>query len=338
MLLSKKLSILIGGVVCVVALLLYYYYQPFRNLGGIVYLTLAKPGQVTHLYSLDLKSQKLEKVFDQSKTFEFTGRINAQQTKLAYTEAPDVSSFKQADFSSRKDFQLRQVMIYDFQTHETKQLTNTKTSSKRVASWSPDGNRVAYIEQVPGRVVDGSNNYTDLSTWQIGVVGMDGSTESVGPGMNPVWSPDGKQILFLEGRGLTLYDVEKKSRESIFPVVGGEASLSMKFDVSYDGTRLIWSIPSQKKMAVYTITSWSPFRMKLDKNYFAEGGALFNPVFLSNSNRYVAATKSLVEIGTQNTIRSEGVLYDLKTSKSRTFFDFQEYEKNLSFVDDWISN
>ncbi|TXH02066.1 MAG: hypothetical protein E6R05_04685, partial [Candidatus Moraniibacteriota bacterium] len=296
---SKKLFVLIGGIVFLIVLLSYYY-QPFRGLGGIVYLTLVKPGQATHLYSLDLKSQELEKVFDQSKTLEFTGRINTQQTKLAYTGVSDIPSFKQADFRSRKDFQLRQVMIYDLQTRETKQLTDTKTSSKRIVSWSPDGNRVAYIEQVPGRVVDGSNNYTDLSTWQIEIVSMDGSRESIGTGVNPIWSPDGKQILFLEGRGLTLYDVEKKSRESIFPVVGGEASMSMKFDVSTDGTRLVWSIPSQKKIAVYNITSWTPFHMELDKNYFLEGGALFNPVFLSNSNRYVAVTKSLVEIGTQN--------------------------------------
>lgn len=81
-------------------------------------------------------------------------------------------------------------------------LTNTDAVDEDIASWSPDGSRIAFVINPRG----------DSNSRQIAVMNRDGSgyqqiTSMVGPNSNPTWSPDGRMIAYANRPNATLWQI-----------------------------------------------------------------------------------------------------------------------------------
>ena len=78
-----------------------------------------------------------------------------------------------------------------------------------VPDWSPDGNRIVYGDN--WNFGNGDLFLLDIDSYQITVL--------PGKGINPRWSPDGKQIAFTsQSGGLYLLDIERTNTTQLLPV------------------------------------------------------------------------------------------------------------------------
>src|SRR5258705_693289 len=108
------------------------------------------------------------------------------------------------------------------------------------AEVSPDGKWVAYIVATPD--MDANRNATNL--WMAPVAGGDAiQLTRTGKDLSPKWSPDGKTIAFLSGRG-------GDSQIYVLSMEGGEAHPLTKISTGTDMVK--WS-PDGKVIA---FTSW----------------------------------------------------------------------------------
>jgi Tol biopolymer transport system component len=126
--------------------------------------------------------------------------------------------------SRTRDGNIHEVLIARIATKET-----TKIGDGWVPSWSPDGNRIAYIDPNHSRCyqVDISNNSLRLMWWSLRSILLD--DDIIGPA---AWSPSGEGVLFNitsgmkdDGRDGYYMDLAsgKKCRvrhDSVFDVVG----------------------------------------------------------------------------------------------------------------------
>jgi hypothetical protein len=99
-------------------------------------------------------------------------------------------------------------------------------------AWSPDGNRIAYTTDRAGtdldRLVYGNMRVAliDVTTAAIDVLPM----QDEGKNINPVWSPDGRQLIWVGDRtgtnDLYLYDLEDRSLSRITNLLSGAIAVT----------------------------------------------------------------------------------------------------------------
>ena len=83
---------------------------------------------------------------------------------------------------------------------------------------SPDETRIAFDGSLPGM-----NSTSDAKLFLSSIDGSD--VRSLGQAAMPSWSPDGHTIVYLKGRDLMLYDVQKHSRR---PLLGAQKDLFLR--------------------------------------------------------------------------------------------------------------
>ena len=91
-----------------------------------------------------------------------------------------------------------EIYVLDADGGNQQRLTN-HPNDDRSPSWSPDGKRIAFVSNRDGHVIGG------IPTFEIYVMDADGKnqqrlTENRHGDWNPLWSPDGKRIVFSSRR------------------------------------------------------------------------------------------------------------------------------------------
>ncbi|MFA5968869.1 MAG: S9 family peptidase [Sphingomonas sp.] len=121
--------------------------------------------------------------------------------------------------------QHNRLWLYDLATHKARRLT-TGNFDEALPAWSPDGKSIAFTSN---RTADPDRNYdTNLYVIAAGekpgdpraLTSYAGADNDDGWGSYPAWSPDGKQIAYLEGGPVELigYGVRKLA---VVPAAGG---------------------------------------------------------------------------------------------------------------------
>jgi len=123
------------------------------------------------------------------------------------------------------------LFIVDATGKNLRQLTNDEYGDMQPA-WSPDGQRIAFAsDRGPGTNLD----LLQLAEWRISVFDVSSGAIEVLPGqdglnLNPVWSPDGRELGFISDRtgipNIFLYDFSKREHYQITNVLGGISAIT----------------------------------------------------------------------------------------------------------------
>lgn len=179
-----------------------------------------------------------------------------------------------------------EIFLVDPTTGDATNLTRSPRSEERYPCWSPDGRRFAFTSDRDGTMnlyvadVDGTNvrKLTDLKapavaympSWvgdrivfgrhadkaEIGSVKADGSdTQVLGPGHDPVLSPDGKRITFTGeapgGVSVFIMDSDGTHRRQVVPEANSWGAVFP--DWSPDGRKLVYAFKVGEGLELFTV-------------------------------------------------------------------------------------
>ncbi|MCI0485521.1 MAG: S9 family peptidase [Blastocatellia bacterium] len=109
-----------------------------------------------------------------------------------------------------------------------KQRTKGKDFNVRSFSWSPDSSKIAFSASVNPDLIQGATS--DVYILNLRDDSVKKIVSLAGPDSNPVWSPDGKHIVFSSAMGNSVY-FANNSRLAVVPAEGGAPhSITDSFD------------------------------------------------------------------------------------------------------------
>jgi Tol biopolymer transport system component len=123
------------------------------------------------------------------------------------------------------------LYIVDTDGKNLRQLTNDQYGDLQPA-WSPDGNRIAFATD---RGPETDLSILKFSKWRIAVMDIKTGTIDVLPNqgglnLNPVWSPDGRQLAFVSDRtgvpNIFLFDFTDRQHYQLTNVLGGVSAIT----------------------------------------------------------------------------------------------------------------
>jgi len=144
------------------------------------------------------------------------------------------------------------IWLLDLRTGVRKRISSQKVKGPCAPVWSPDGRKIAFYANMDG-------------WWDIFICDEDGGnivnlTNDLSPDGIPVFTPDGKGVLFLSSRkgdrtGIFLVDIETRRVKEIFvPPVPKTVMQIVDLDISPDGGRIFFPVYLFQK-ASYDICS-----------------------------------------------------------------------------------
>ncbi|HEY8311490.1 MAG TPA: hypothetical protein VIG47_13080, partial [Gemmatimonadaceae bacterium] len=133
-------------------------------------------------------------------------------------------------------------------THEERDLAASPTATEVSGRFSPDGRSVAYNSDESGRMEVYVRPFPESGPRvQISTAG----------GVRPVWSPDGKQLYFLQGSTLMSATIARDpTLRVVFRTALFDGNFAASFDVSSDGTRFLMIQPESSGLSLVVIPNW----------------------------------------------------------------------------------
>ena len=175
---------------------------------------------------------------------------------------------------------LSDLFIVDVDGKNLRQLTNDKYGDLQ-PSWSPDGTRIAFAsDRGPGTNLANLK----LAKWTVSII--DAQTSAIqtlpaqgGLNLNPVWSPDGRQLAFISDRtgipNVFLFDFADSQHYQITNVLGGVSAITeyspalswargadkLAFTYYERGDYTVWMVenPRSRKQAAFVPASGRAF-------------------------------------------------------------------------------
>lgn len=220
----------------------------------------------------------------------YAQRVDGSEAPIAITSesGPDFSPAwspdpgRQIAFVSWRDGS-QDIFIFDLNTNETYNLTNTPGINEDYPVWSPDGRYIAYS------AVDGGNENVYVKS----VVNPSEPVGVVARGRQPAWAPDGSSIVFAN-------DAQDQSQSYLYAVPFGRAGGV--------ATEVI-SVPFGA-----TAPSWS--QQSIPPRLVNSGGlnlGISDPLFVEqversdNPNRAPVGLQTLLDVQTQQPFLSDAV-------------------------------
>lgn len=222
-----------------------------------------------------------------------------------------------------------QIYSFNHVTGDTRQLSfSTTTYYKREPITSGGFSEIVYAARTDADTSD--ENFLNPDQWSIYRLDpQSGEEEVVTRGAHPLVSPDGKFLLALRSDGLYVVNILTKASQRVWVFNDRNASIRMQLDLSKQGDKLAWSYAEDGALAIFNITSWSPFTMELAKSF--KGFRSFWPVF-SPDGKYLA----IEEADYIDKPEPRLVIIDLSTGEKQKVLDLNGFVQEKMFVDDWV--
>lgn len=323
--------LVLGLLVVVVGVASFFYFNveeqerdPFADLSGSIYLSMVENGQVfMGLYVFDIAANKLNKIIADDIFFKHTGHLSPDGSKITYTGAPR----DRGPRDTRTIEETIQVYVRDLKSGTHEPITESFSIGKRLARWSPDGTQIAYMAYSDEEGNDKPD--PEPNAWNIHIVGLDGVGTLVSQGVQPKWSPDGSQLLFLKNDGLYIYNLRDGSITKGIDL--GSIKRNTKYDISKDGSILAMTWTQTRDLILYEISSWEPFKAAIIRRiaYSDNTTGAAWPVF-SPDDRYLA-----VQFNNSRTGIPRVDVYELENFMRKELIDLSNYKWDFSFVTDW---
>lgn len=232
--------------------------EPF-NFTGTLYLSLVKIGGVNALgiYAYDINGAPGSRFATL-----FADKISTDGNYSLYISPSVSSDGKKLVFAKAKKGTAFQIFTSTVSGTDVQQVTRTPDKYKREPVFSPSGTLIAYISH--NTLTSANDPDPDFpESWSTYLTDSQGNAVKVAAGTNPLFSPDGKQLLVLQNDGLHAFDIsawkKPKALGLVVKTVGGRASSAMKLSVSADKKMLAWPSVGVGSVVVSRINSWSPF-------------------------------------------------------------------------------
>jgi len=317
------------GLVSFVLYKMFFAPKPFDTLSGNIYLTLVPLGEkVADIYRFDVKTRQFEKVFNDN-FIKFTGKITPNTQSVAFVSAKiDLTS---TFFLPSKDF--LQVKLYNRSEKNFVSLTESNSINKRLGNWSLNGEKISFTSQEEGSDI---NTFLEPNKWTVNVVDLQGNSQFVDSGTNPLLSPDGTQLLFLKNDGIYIRTLSEQRSEKVYDSAFPDVThVNMKLGISKDGESFALGIPGRNQLLLFDILSWKPFSLRLIGDIGLKGKEAFWPVF-SPDGRYIVFQIADSPVNVSEILKNPFlIVYDRATKKYLTLTTLNDYDFNSAFVDDW---
>jgi Tol biopolymer transport system component len=249
------------------------------------------------------ETQTLHRIAFEPGNAKTTGSPQPIMQGTEYVTNPDLSPDNEWLTYSSQGSQQEDVFVIKRDGSSQRQLTNDRFND-RSPRWSPDGNRIAFYSDRSGR-------------YEIWVIHVDGSglqqltfTDGASA-VYPIWSPDGKQIVFKQ-RGLLpyIFDTNKSWAEQTPQQLNPPAEAKENFwpsSWSANGRRLAgaWTNAGKNSVHIYDLDTRTYEQLTTFGN---------NPIWLNDDRRLL--------------FRFDDQIYfvDSETKKVRTVLSFTPHE------------
>lgn len=324
---------------------------------GTLYFSLRNTngGLPLGIYSYSLDTKKWTKVLvspslNPSYFINFASALSSDNKSIAFAR-------KEVVDKQNPTLNAGQIYVSDLSGNNVRQITQSDTIFKRDPAWSLDSTMIAFIGKnsssvsVPAELLK-ENWRTHLNgltgsaydealakvpeNWTVYLSDLDGKEYKIAAGFNPLFSPDGKKLLILQGDGLHMFDISNPGKPTdLGPVVTrARVSLGMKVSMSQDATLLAWTYAGvtteSSKTEVSRINSWGVFSLtpvmtiEKTKGYWSA----FSP-----DNKYFA----LEQMFTDESGKAYPVVqvYDIGTGSSDQILTFKNYKKEYLWFSGW---
>lgn len=171
-------------------------------LQGEIFLTLSPLGEEkSNIYKLDLESMELEEYFENTPYRNYTSKFSPNLEEMVFVRVYDDDT--------------NQLLIFNEVTEEIRELTESSTLFPRNPLFSPDGTKVAYwVYEDSVEPFGFSEKPEDNAIYTVSLSNNEKSY--VTNGAYPLFSPDGKFLLFLKNDGLYTIDLDSEIETLVF--------------------------------------------------------------------------------------------------------------------------
>ncbi len=291
-------------------------------------------GQYIRTYSLDLggTSSKPSLLFPGLSFSAMTEFIDTKDFKTAFLITP-------ASEESVQEGYRYGVHKINIDTGLQVALQSTKGKNIRNLVWSEPTKMLAV-----NRLKVQQNSYVDLITmesWEIVVTKPDTDelVTVIGEAFNPLWLPDGQNLLFFKVDGLYSMNIASKEVKRLveMPKDGIITTTSM-MDISADGKYLVWTTAKEGVITIFEVNTTNEITFK-ELGRVSNATAEFYWPQISPDGTYYAVQavdklKNDVDVLRQNP-RIE--IRPLKGSNVVRSFSLLEFNFDQLFSDDWIT-
>ncbi len=222
---------------------------------------------------------------------------------------------------------------------EVQQITSDTVRYKREPRWSPLNDRIVYVARDTDEKEEKEDHHVE--GWSVYVAAADGSGgKFIGRGYAPVFSPDGRKLLYIKGDGLYLAELNSGRETKVWEVEGGSAHSHMKLALSPDGATLAWSDHHARAeegvVVLFRIDSWEEFSMSLYTKIFTSGVfAAFSP-----DGKYLALQTNEVVWNEDHTqadlVHPQVVVYPSEGGLMRPILNLEGFDPSYLWLDYWI--
>ncbi len=316
---SGFLFIILGAVlfliVGVVYMLLFTEIFNFEKKNEL-YLTMVldAEGKKGNIYRLDLDRFEMEPVFDEGDNF--GGSFSTDGQQMVFVRAYGDSS---------------QILIYKEETAEVTEITSKMDGFLRDPKFSPDGNNIVFWS-------------VENDTPVIYMSNLEGEVEKLTEGFRPLFSKDGKYLLFLQEQGLYTFNLKDSTQKWVFKFEDFEEN-------SWDSLTL--ALSSKNNIIISNTSLLKKYILEFDnlKNFVIEGALYLDSNFLTTPHswaQYSPNGSSFVNIEEMSEVEEGQFKYMLVFYNKEDFsigevYEFEDYILNLEdsvveevWVTDWV--
>jgi hypothetical protein len=179
---------------------------------------------------------------------------------------------------------------------------------------------------------EGVPNIESAESWSIYKV-INGKAEFLTHGFMPKWL-NNEEFIFLRNDGLYVANKDMSAMRKIGESDQSPVLSNNRFDISDDGTKLVWSKPYLAQVVVYSMQSDAS--LVLGKTINAKA---FWTLFSPSSNYLIIQTIDRNAKGDEDNPQSGVEFYDMKTFQKITEVEinFEAFNQMYMFISDWVA-
>lgn len=229
------------------------------------------------------------------------------------------------------------IHAFDSNDGSLKYLKSASSTRERHLDWSPTAKLLAYsrLETAASSNID----TIPIQNWEVAIIDPeeDVVVKVISDAVQPKWSPDGTQIIYLKADGLYSYTLDTAAEVRILGATSDGQFLSTSMiEVSPDGKYIVWTVPGSGVIIMNEVLSWAPFTIKELGRIHEEKTQYYWPQFSPNGEYY--AVQAIQDpVGDQAGRTNQR--FEIRPTLSRSVIEtipLPNFNFNSLFTDSWI--